>query len=453
MSRGKFLLLFLITTVSLMVVALYNGFPLVENDSAAYIEQAIYPHFTPERTPFYGMFMGISSLHSSLWFTIMVQCSMLAYLLLKFIGRIRKFCSPSTDACTDEFNFYLVAVITIISFTCVSWVVNYLMPYMFGAVLLLATLLFISENKRAAQGIYLLFVFVAMLMHNSHFPILVLFSLILLVSALLKKQTLLRNKSAMLLGVCAMTWGAMCSMNAIKKHGFTFSRGRDIMLTAKLAETGILDLYLNDNCGKKPLRICNCRANIPGNITEFLTSGEGPVYRMGGWDSNYVEYSTIVRDVFSTPKYLGMFAQKSVTGTLKQLVQIQAPDKPSPQGPNSETWSKTKKYFADELPSYGTSLQNNDALSGSSSNFVYYLFLICSSLWMLLYYRRIMNKDIMLVYSYILLFLLVNAFVTASLSAVTYRFQYRVAWLLPAANAIVILRYYYTKFQRRLKTT
>ena len=440
-------MLFLITTVSLMAVALYNGFPLVENDSAAYIEQAIYPHFTPERTPFYGMFLGISSLHSSLWFTVLVQCSMLAYLLLKFIFRIQRISLKPEDGDADGFNLGLVAVIAIISFTCVSWVVSYLMPDVFGGILLLATLLFISENKRSSQSIYLLFIFIAMLMHNSHFPILVLFSLILLVAALVKKQPQLRNSSVMLLGVCVMTWGVMCSMNAIKKHGFTFSRGRDIMLTAKLAETGILNLYLDDNCGKKPSRMCDLKASIPGNITEFLTSGEGPVYKMGGWDSSYVTYSTIVHDVFTTPRYVGMFAQKAVVGTLKQVVQIQCADKVSLQGKETEAFVKVKKYFADELPTYSTSLQNTGALSGSASNFVYYLFFALSSLWMLLYYHRVMSRELAFMYGCLLLFLLVNAFVTASLSAITYKFQYRVAWLLPAANSIVMIRHYYNKFQ------
>jgi len=236
-------------------------------------------------------------------------------------------------------------------------------------------------------------------------------------------------------------------MNAIKKHGFTFSRGRDIMLTGKLAEAGILDAYLNDNCGKKQLRMCTFKNQVPGNITQFLTSGEGPVYKMGGWDSSSKEYSTIVHDVFTTPRYLSMFAQKSVVGTLKQLAQIQPADKVSVHGANSETWVKVKKYFADELPSYSTSMQNSNTLSGGACNFIYYIFLVCSSLWMLLYYQRVMSKELAFTYCCILLFLVVNAFVTATLSAITYKFQYRVAWLLPATNAVVMVKYYYNKFQ------
>ena len=466
MNLKKFLTLLLITSVSLMAVALYNGFPLVDNDSGAYIEQAIYPHFTPERTPFYGMFVRASSMWTSLWFTIFAQCLMLAFLLLKFIEQFTvgslqftvysrqmpdigigdELANSKETADPSDFNFSLIAVIIIVSFTSVSWMVSYLMPDVFGAILLLATVLFFAgkPGDMRSQAAYISFIFLAMLMHNAHFPILLLFSSILLVWALVKKQRPLMKKSLTLISVCVMVWGIMCGMNMVKKHGFTFSRGMDIMLVAKFAEAGILNTYLDDNCGKKPLQMCIYKNQIPGNINEFLTSGEGPVLKMGGWDSNRVEYNTIVHDVFTTPRYLGMFAQKSVTGTLKQMTQINAPDIVKPQGRDSETWSKVKKYFADELPAYATSLQNNNALNGGSCNFAYYLFLVLSSLWVLLFYQRVMNKELAFIYCCILLYLVVNAFVTASLSAITYRFQYRVAWLLPAANAIVILKYYYT---------
>jgi len=467
MNFKKFLALFAVTSVSLMAVALYNGYPLVDADSGAYIEQAIYPHFTPERTPFYGMFVRVSCLWTSLWFTIFVQCLMLGYLVLKFIGRFtvgsRQFAvgslqladAGSRGELTNSkkandafvFNFSLIAVIAIISFTCVSWVVSGLMPDVFGAILLLASILFITENTGGVrqEAIYIFFVFVAMLMHNSHFPILLLFSSVLLVWALIKKEQAKVKRSGALITVCVMVWGVMCGMNVVKKHGFTFSRGRDIVLVAKFAEAGILNTYLNDNCGKKPLKMCDYKNQIPGNINEFLTSGEGPVLKAGGWDSNRVDYKTIVHDVFTTPRYLSMFAQKSLTGTLKQLTQINAPDIVKPQGKDTETWNKVKKYFTDELPIYTTSLQSNSALSGSSCNFVYYLFLVLSSLWLLLFYARVMTKELAFIYCCILLYLLVNAFVTASLSAITYRFQYRVAWLLPATNALVILKYYYYK--------
>ena len=452
MNHKKNLALFLITSFSLMAVALYNWFPLADNDTSAYLEQAIFPHFVPERTPFYGMFIRITCLWTSLWFTVFAQCAILGYLILKYIQRIRNFTQnipnsglPDTETIPNYiFSFNLLSVISIISFTCVSWVACCLMPDVFGGILLLAIILFISEqdNKTGSLVIYALIIFIANIIHNSHLPITVLFSSVLLIMAFVKKRKMLINRSLILITLCIVVWGLMCSMNAVKKHGFTFSRGRNIVMVAKFAEDGILNTYLNDNCNKKQLQMCAYKDHIPGNVTEFLTSPEGPLYKMGGWDSSRAEYSTIVHDVFTTPRYLTMYAQKSVIGTLKELTQVEAPDKPAVMGKDTETWKKVKQYFTDELPAYTTSLQNNNTLSAGSCNFVYYLFFILSSLWMLLFYSRVMNKELAFIYCCIIFFLFINAFVIATFATVTYRFQYRVWWILPATNAITIIKYY-----------
>jgi hypothetical protein len=43
------------------------------------------------------------------------------------------------------------------------------------------------------------------------------------------------------------------------------------------------------------------------------------------------------------------------------------------------------------------------------------------------------------------LFFVVNAFVTSLGSTVIYRFQYRIFWILPATNAILMIKYYLSK--------
>jgi hypothetical protein len=51
----------------------------------------------------------------------------------------------------------------------------------------------------------------------------------------------------------------------------------------------------------------------------------------------------------------------------------------------------------------------------------------------------------------LLLFLVANALVIASFSTVAARFQYRVFWIVPATNAIVILFYYKMKLETKMK--
>jgi hypothetical protein len=453
MKITSFLLLLVSATVSLMAIALYNGFPLVESDSGVYIEQAIYPHFTADRTPFYGLFLRITSLWTSLWFPIAVQSLILAGLLIKYVRHflVSKPAPTGNEKGTGsspDFSFTLLTLFVIISFTCVSWVTSYLMPDIFAGILLLAIILYLSEQRISlgVAGLYLSIIFLAGLMHNSNFFILLLFSLLVMVWFRVKKVKIKTQRSAALVAVSVAVWVVMCSMNAIKKHGFVFSRGKDVIVLAKLAESGILGKYIDENCNNKNYKMCAYKNNIPATFSDFLWSGESPLYKMGGWDSNRTEYKNIVHDIFTTPRYGNMFAEKTVISTLKELVQVQAPDLISWQGQDTEPWKKVRQYFADELREYNTSMQNAHALSAAACNLVYYLFFILSTIWVLLLYSRVMTPELSFVYCCILIFFVINAFVTSVFSPVIFSFQNRIFWILPATNAIVMVKYYRSRY-------
>jgi hypothetical protein len=447
MKPSTFLALLFVTAFLLMWVAFYNGFPLVEGDTGAYIQQAIYPHFAADRSPFYGLFIRVTSLWTSLWWPVFAQCLILSFLLLKFITLINsKLPTPvnlSLPTAPIPNSTLLVTILAILSLTCVAWVTAFLMPDVFAGILLLSLLLFISnEGGRISQLVYAGCIFLALLMHNSHFVITLLFSLLLLVYAIVKHNRLLVRKNIAVIALCASVWTIMCSMNAIKHYGFTFSRGKDIFMMARLAETGILKTYLDDNCAKKNLALCNYKAQVPATLTDFLWSGESPLYRLGGWDSNKAEYRLIIHDVFTTPKYQAMFAASSARSTLKELTQIQAPDRIPVEDKNAEPWKKVQQYFSDQMPQFITSLQNQNKITAHGWNIAYYLFFVLSLAAILYFYKKIFTRELLFIYVCIILFLIVNAFVTATFSTVIYRFQYRVAWVLPAANAIVLIRYF-----------
>ncbi len=435
-----------------MAITLYNGFPLIGAGTAAYIEEAVHPYLPPDNTPFYGLFVRIASLKNSLWFVPVAQSLLIAFLLLKYISLIsRKYIDGTVSANVSNslfgnprsFEFTLVTVVVIVSFTCVGWVTGFIMPDIFAGALLLSMLLFMSEEpgRPGSLAAYSLLILVSMAMDNSHFLAAALFSTTLLIVSLVRKQANLVKKSAMLVGLCVVCWGVVCTMNMVKKHGFVYSRGGNIVMVAKLAEDGILTQYLSENCDKRTSKLCEYRTNIPPNITQFLT-GESPVYKMGGWDSCHAAYAEVVHEVFTTPRYAGMFAQKTVIATLKALVQVNAPGKFLIQGMESETSKKIRDYFIDELREFASSFQNTQALSTGSFNFIYYLFFVLSCIWILMNYPKVMNRQLLVVYCYILAFFIANAVVTAVFYEIVSRFQYRVFWILPATNAIVIINHY-----------
>jgi len=106
-------------------------------------------------------------------------------------------------------------------------------------------------------------------------------------------------------------------------------------------------------------------------------------------------------------------------------------------GEDTKLFSRRGETLHHEPSKYG------GGLIGSGCNMVYYLFFIITSLWVLMHYKTIAGEPIALIYCCIVLFFVINAFVTATVSTVHYRYQYRVFWVLPATNAIIIIRYYY----------
>lgn len=429
------------TTFALMVVALYNGYPLAEGDTGAYIQQAIYPHFAADRTPFYGIFLRITSLWRSLWFPVFAQCLILGFLLIQFINKV----NPNGASQATGIRLLILIVTAVVSLTCVPWVAAYLMPDIFAGILLLAILLFLTTPASDRISIlYAILILGALIIHNSHFLITLLFALALLVYSVRGKQMLLVKRSIILVGLCFITWATLAGMNAAKKYGFVFSRGSNIFMVAKLAETGILNIYLDENCTKNNLKLCNYKTQIPQSLSEFLWLDTSPLNLMGGWDSCRSEYATVVHDVFTSPRYMLMFAQKSVTGTLKQLTEVQVRDKIQTEGQDKQPSKKVRQFFGDEWREFSMSKQNTDLLSATSCNYVYLLTFLLSSLWILFFASRVVSKELAFIYGCILVFFVLNAFVTATFSTISYRYQYRIFWILPATNLILMIKYYWS---------
>ncbi len=446
MKRKNFILLLIFTTLSLMVVALYNGFPLTESDSGSYIEKGIFNIIPHDRSPFYCWFLRYTSMWTSLWFTVFAQCFILAYVLLHYFQLIQ--------SKALEFRLAMVTTIAIVSFTCVSWVTGYLMPDIFGGILLLSILLFLSNKPGGTklQLIYCLIIFAAIIIHNSHFLIVLLFSSVLTAYGLIKKYKVLVQKSLTLLSMSLLGWLLMCTINAASGSGFTFSRGSHVFMVTKFAETGILNRYLSENCSTKKLKMCDYQDKIPTMSYDFLWLPQSPLYLTGGWDSNKVDFNIMIHDVFTTPRYLKMFIEKSSIATMREMCQVQAPDNVTYQGNwASVAWQRVGTFFSDELNEYTLSKQNTESISATNCNIVYYLFFILSTIWVL-FLPGLLSREIKFIYSCMLLFFFFNAFVTSTFSTVIYRFQYRVFWILPATNAILLIKYYWEKNQEQMKS-
>lgn len=433
MSRKQQISLWLAASALLMVVALFNGFPLVESDTGAYIEAGILNQIPKDRSPFYGWFIRYTSMWSSLWYTILAQCMLTAYLLLRLLhllaGRL-------------PLRWAYIAVILTTAFTCLPWVTAYLMPDIFAGILLMACLLFLTDTHsgRGYTISYAVIILLATVIHNAHAPQLFLFSACILLLGLLRTYRALLLRATIMLLLSVASWALVCWSNAANGYGFTFSRGSHVFMVTKLAETGILSQYLAENCERKQLRICQYQNDIPDYSWDFMWSEQSALYKSGGWDSTRHDFDIIIHDVFTTPRYLGMYARKCVTGTLRQLTQIQPPERTSYQGEWSSPWQRVRTFYEDEFGEYRLSAQYNGGMSGTAASYFYTIYLLLSTLLVILL-RRQLHPLTTTIYILLALFFITNAFVTSMGSTVIYRFQYRIVWLLPCANTLLLLRY------------
>lgn len=422
-----------------MFIAFYNGYPIYDGDTHAYLATGFTKVLLSDRPPFYGNFIRITSFWASLWYTIFFQCLILSYLLLRYI-RLLNFGRP-------VFRYSLVSVITIVSFTAVSWVCSDLMPEIFAAILLLAILLYLFEDKQTigrSVG-YLLIVTLAIVVHNSHFLIVSLFACCILLCAIAKKHKQWIKKSMLLILISIGFYFYMCTQNFQSGHGFVFSPSAKLFTMAKLSSNGILKIYLNDSCKYKDLKLCPYKDQLPAYPWEFMWPPSfSPLVKFGNWDSSAAEFDGIIHDVFTNPKYLKMYAQKSFISTFRQLCEVQISMPTAETDPYKSVRFKT--FFEDEFNDFSISKQTTNSIGTHDFNVIYNLFFILSSIFLLFFYHRFQDTALLRIYSCILIFFLVNAFVTSTFSTVHYRFQSRIFWILPATNAVLIIRYLKYKY-------
>ncbi len=442
-SRIIFSLALLFSTVLLLTVALYNGYPLINSDTGSYVKYAFDFQVPQDRSPFYGVFTGFSSLWLSLWGTVIVQAVLVVFLIYRYSMLFwdGRYPGPS---------ILLLMFLAIVVGTHVTWVVSFVMPDIFSAILLLATLLYFFDKHsvRAYRLVYLFIVFISIAVHNSHYLIYLLFAMILCLVYLLRKQRDNLRKGVVLLSITVANWLILCTLNYVKGFGFTLSSGSHVFVSAKLVETGIMKKYLDDSCGAKPLKLCQYKDELPNTLSEYLWEDYSPLYKVGGWQGSKAENMIIARDVFTSPVYLPIYIRKSIINSGRQLVELQLPEVITPMNEQSSPYNFISKHLPCELGLYKNARQFTAALSTGPLGNLYILVFLLSSCWVALVFRKLPQKEmIKVIYCFLLLFIVLNAMITATFSEVAGRFHYRVFWVLPATNIFVLVNYYRGKYK------
>lgn len=104
--------------------------------------------------------------------------------------------------------------------------------------------------------------------------------------------------------------------------GAPFKPGRHshVFLTGNKTENGILKEYLEENCPTKSHNLCFYKDSLLQACSQFVWDPVSPFYKLGDWEANEQEYKAILRNIFTTPKWVIRFIPQSLSATFKQPI-------------------------------------------------------------------------------------------------------------------------------------
>jgi hypothetical protein len=231
--------------VLLMIPGIYNAFPIVTSDSGTYIGSGLQGWVPIDRPLTYGLFVAFFSFKQSLWYPIIVQNIILAFLLFKiyehFLAEVK-----------NKMMYFFITLF-ICTVTGIGWFSAQLMPDIFvGIGFLSLILLLLKPLKKVEKIVLAIFYLLALATHNSHIFIfnLLIFAIAILVllNVFSIRQLVSAKRLYFMLFLSLFSLLINPSINLIYEGKFKHSGSPYAFLVAKYAENGVLRSYLKDKC-------------------------------------------------------------------------------------------------------------------------------------------------------------------------------------------------------------
>jgi hypothetical protein len=431
--------LFVILTGILITLwpAFYNQYVFFFTDSEVYINCGNTFSTIEDRSFIYGFFVSISSLFTSLWFTIIAQAILFNSVFYVFLKKI------TANQFHNKLYLSITAILSI--FTALGWDVCYIMPDIFSSIsiLLLYLLVFHFPKKQVAMGLLILSYILCAQMHFSYMLAHLLVVGLLLLLRLFNPAFMRALGLKHLVLIFCITLGNMGLFRIEKQTlggGHSFSNASYVFLMGKLVENGVLKRYLDQECATKAYEICAYKDSLSLNNLSgtFLWVPTSAFNRTGGWNANHDEYKTIIKDIVTTPKYSIHYACQVAIETAKSLghYRIFSSFYPFPRdgwGPHPAV----VKYYPNEISRYDHSRQNMDTLSFPLEKISYvYLSLLIASLLLVVWFCR----NNLITTLYLLFALISNALITAGLTGIHDRYATRQDWLVIVLAIVLICK-------------
>jgi hypothetical protein len=412
--------------------AFYNGYPLVYDDSASYLDTVDPRASSWARPVFYTWFLRPLHLHLSLWPPVFAQSLILAHLVHV---AVRVLYGRAANGA------YLLTMAAL-ALTMLPWLTAMIMPHAFAGAVVLALFLlgFAADRLGRIERWYLaLLAAGAITVHMSHLGLAIGLALVIL--ALARPP---RARAALLAAPVAAAMLAQLAVNSYARGAPSFAPATPIFLLARFVADGPAVDYLRAACPQRRYVLCAHLDRLPQHADIFLWDPDGVFRSAGGAAALHAEARAIV--LGTVRAYPLRLATQAMRDALRQLVTLRIDSIMPAANPGALPDYPLRLYieglFPREYPAYlaarqsaGLPLRTINALHGAVT-----VLSAFAALFLAFAFRR-RGDATMSAFPVVLLAAWIgNAAITATVSGVFGHYQGRLAWLVTLYAAIGLLR-------------
>ncbi|MCK6453943.1 MAG: hypothetical protein L6R19_24270 [Alphaproteobacteria bacterium] len=433
--------LYAVSTLVLLLPALWNGFPFMFYDTGAFIEQALTSKFIAERSVFYAWFIAAFQPNLSLWPVAVAQ----AFMTVWVMRAAMRVLNPGLGAAR-----FLALVVVLAVATALPWTVGQILPDFLTALLVSAIYLLGFHGGRLDGATRLGLGAVAVLAATSHASHLALAAGLAVVIAaaqgLLRGRRLdtgdipVRPRWEWPAATVALSLALLLGSNYLRAGELFFSRSGAAFAFGRLVQDGIAKRLLDDTCPQSGYRLCPYKNALKATADEWLWAPDTPFWKIGGFDGTGPEYERMIRD--SLRRYPGMHLETALKATLVQFVTFRTGD-----GIEAQTWPTfwiMETYLPEQYAAFRAARQQNDLidfvwLNGLHRPVGAIALLAAAGFVAWGTWRRRLDAVAVLP-GFLLIALLGNAFICGVLSNPHDRYQSRLIWIVPFALVLLASR-------------
>lgn len=412
------------------LLTLVNHYPILYSDTSTYLASGFELETPFDRPITYGILLRIFSLNGlSLLFVPIFQ----SLLLMGTLYHVLKLFSGTKNI---YLNLFVVSIMLVLT-SGFNWSINQLLPDFFTSLGFLSLLcILMSDVKPAKQWSLFILFFVATASHLSN---LFVYAALILIFILLTKKLLptfnkafLKTRIGLLAGILVISFLIMMS---------AFSKSKHIFYAGSLAEKGILQKILKDQCAITPFKLCAYQDSIPASFEYFVWNKKSPLYQLGGWKANRAEFKTIAGLSLSNPEYLFMQIKSTSLLFLRQLTMFDVGEGNGEFDSSTLLMQRINQYLPGDQISEKSLQSKGEFLHLNGLNRYYFITTLLSLILLVyLLVTRYKFLDPRVKLALILLFFLItlSAFQVAFSSEISNRHGVKMIWLITLFNFLIL---------------